>query len=107
MPISQWFNNEVDVYRLSDVADTDNQAWVAHLDGTSEVSCMIQPLDDAYGEDLEGGSYGKDFVLFCAVVDIKQGDKIVDGSTEYIVQGVESYDWQGFSHMELRIRITK
>lgn len=105
MPINQFFDNEVDVYRLDDV-DTDNQAWVIHLTGTQTVSCQIQPLDDSYGEDLEG-SYGKDFVMFCSVVDIKQGDKIVDGSTEYIVQGVESYNWQGFSHMELRIRLTK
>lgn len=106
MPISQFFDNEVDVYRLADVADTDNEAWVAHLDGASAVRCQIQPLDDSYDEDLEG-SYGKDFVMFCAVVDIKQGDKIVDGAVEYMVVGVESYDWQGFSHMELRIRKTK
>lgn len=106
MPISQFFDNEVDVYRLTDTADTDNEAWVAHLDGTSAVSCQIQPLEDAYSEDLEG-SYGKDFLMFCAVVDILVGDKIVDGSAEYIVKGVESYSWQGFSHMELRIRLTK
>ena len=106
MPISQFFDNEVDVYRLADTADTDNQAWAVHLTGTQEVSCQIQPLDDSYGEDLEG-SYGKDFVMFCSVVDIKQGDKIVDGSTEYLVVGVESYSFQGFSHMELTIRKTQ
>ena len=103
MPISQFFDNEVDIERLEDTADTDNEAFQAHL---SDVSCQIQPLDDSYDEDLEG-SYGKDFTMFCAVIDVKQGDKIVDGSVEYMVVGVESYDWQGFSHMELRIRLTK
>lgn len=103
MPISQFFDNEVDVKRLEDTADTDNEEWGDHL---SAVACQIQPLDESYGEDLEG-SYGKDFTMFCAVVDIKQGNKIVDGSAEYIVVGIESYNWQGFSHMELRIRLTK
>ena len=104
MPINQWFDNEVDIKRLEDTAGTDdNEDWGDHL---SDVSCQIQPLDDSYGEDLEG-SYGKDFVMFCAVIDVKQGDKIVDNSVEYLVVGVESYDWQGFSHMELRIRLTK
>lgn len=103
MPIAQFFDNEVTIQRLEDTADTDNQAWGAHL---TEVACQIQPLDDSFSEDLEG-SYGKDFVMFCAVIDVKQGDKIIDNSVEYIVQGVESYSWQGFSHMELRIRLTK
>lgn len=103
MPINQWFDNEVIIKRLEDIADTDNQAWGDHL---TEIACQIQPLDDSYSEDLEG-SYGKDFVMFCAVIEVKQGDKIIDNSTEYIVMGVESYDWQGFSHMELRIRLTK
>lgn len=106
MPISQFLDKTVEVKRLEDTADTDNEAFQDHLVGDDAVVCMIQPLDDSYGEDLEG-SYGKDFVMFCPVVDIKQGDKIVDNSTEYIVQGMESYSWQGFSHLELRIRLTK
>lgn len=101
--ISQFFDNEVDIKRLADTADTDNQKWDDHLSG---VYCQIQPLDDSFSEDLEG-SYGKDFVMFCNVIDVKQGDKIVDGSVEYLVVGVESYSFQGFSHMELRIRLTK
>ena len=104
MPINQFFDNEVTIKRLEDTEGTeDNESWGDHL---TEVACQIQPLDDSYGEDLEG-SYGKDFVMFCSVIDVKQGDKIIDNSTEYIVQGVESYSWQGFSHMELRIRLTK
>ncbi len=106
MPIDQFFTSEVEVKRLEDTTDTDNEAFQDHLVGTSAIKCQIQPLDDSYNEDLEG-SYGKDFVMFCAVVDIKQGDKIVNDSVEYIVVGVESYDWQGFSHMELRIRLTE
>ncbi len=96
MPISQFFDKTVDTYRLADTADTDNQAWVVNLNKTAQtgVKCNIQPLDDAYGEDLES-SYGKDFVMFSEIADIKQGEKIVDGSVEYMVQGVEIYDWQG------------
>lgn len=101
--ISQFFDKQVAVKRLTGTAGTDNEAYGDHL---SEVSCQIQPLEDSYGEDLEG-SYGKDFVMFCEVLNIKQGDKIVDGTVEYLVVGLESYSWQGFSHMELRIRQTK
>lgn len=106
MPIAQFFDNSVEVKRLKDTAGTDNEDFQDHLVGDDAVSCMIQPLDDSYGEDLVG-SYGKDFTMFCLVVDIKQGDKIVDDGVEYIVQGVESYSFQGFSHLELRIRLTK
>lgn len=104
MPISQFFDNEIDIHRLGDTTgEADTESWASHL---TDVSCQIQPLDDSYAEDLEG-SYGKDFLMFCSDIDVKQGDKIIDGSVEYIVQGVESYSFQSFSHMELRIRLTK
>jgi len=104
MSISQFFDNTINIYRLGDTTgEADTESWASHL---SDVSCQIQPLDDAFAEDLEG-SNGKDFLMFCSVVDVKQGDKIIDGSVEYLVAGVESYSWQGFSHMELRIRLTQ
>ena len=103
-PISQFFDNTVDIKRLgATTGEDDTESWATHLEG---VTCQIQPLEDSYGEDIEG-SYGKDFLMFCSVIDVKQGDKVIDNSTEYIVQGVESYSWQGFSHIELRIRLTK
>lgn len=104
MSINKLFDNTVDIYRLGDTDGTDdNESWAVHL---SDVSCMIQPLDDTFSENLEG-SYSKDFKMFCASVDVKQGDKIIDNTVEYLVAGVQSFSFQGFSHLELRIRLTQ
>jgi len=45
--------------------------------------------------------------MFCSVLDIQEGDLIVDGTTSYKVVGVEDFKtWLGLStHMELRIRL--
>lgn len=102
--ISQFFDNTINIDRVGATSgEDDTESWATHLEG---VSCQIQPLDDAFSEDL-AGSYGKDFVMFCGVIDIQQGDKVIDGDDEYLVKGVESYSFQGFSHMEIRIRLTQ
>ena len=105
MSITQLFDKTIDIYRLGDTEGTDdNESWAVHL---ADEDCQIQPLDDAFAEGLDEGSYSKDFVMFCSVIDVKQGDKIIDGTDEYLVAGVESYSFQGCSHMELRIRLTQ
>lgn len=102
--ISILYTSSVDVQRVAATSgEADTQTFGSHL---SSVKCNIQPLDDSFGEDLEG-SYGKDFLMFADVADIAQGDKIVDGSTEYMVMGVESYSLEGYAHLELRIRLTQ
>lgn len=80
------------------------------LDGTSaysttilSVPCHIQPLEEGLSQDLQG-NFGKDFLMVCDVVDIKEGDRLVDGSLEYHVNAVDVYDFEGSAHMELRIR---
>lgn len=104
---SIFFDKTVDVERLAAVTgEADTQAWGTH---TLSIKCSLQPLDDAFGEDLTG-SYGKDFLMFTdnrSDIDIIQGDRINDGTNEYIVQGVESYDFEGYKHNEFRIRLTK
>jgi len=102
--ISILFTSSVDVKRVTATSgEADTQTFGSHL---SAVKCNIQPLDDSFSEDLEG-SYGKDFLMATDTADIIQGDKIVDGSTEYMVMGVESYSFESYSHMELRIRLTE
>ncbi len=104
---SIFFDKTVDVERLeATVGEADTQSWGTH---TLSIKCSIQPFDDAFGEDLDG-SYGKDFLMFSdnrVDIDIIQGDKIIDGSAEYIVMGKEAYDFEGFKHNEFRIRLTK
>ena len=103
MSIEVYYDATSSTKRLSDIASTDNEEY-----GTSitTFNCHIQPLEDSFREDLEG-SYGKDYLLFCAVQDIKEGDIVVNGSTEYLVKGIKSYSFGGQSHMEITLRKTR
>ncbi len=101
--IEQNYNKSITVERFedSDESGDTTESYSAYLIG---VACHIQPLEDAYGEDLDGNS-GKDYLMFCEVLDIKERDKIVDGTEEYKVVGVKSFNFLGANrHMELRIR---
>jgi len=98
--ITDHYNRTVDVLRIADDAGP-TQSYAPHL---SDVACHIQPLDDAYAEGLTG-AYGKDWLMFCAVADILEGDEIVEGDVTYRVVGIESFHFRGEDkHMEIRIR---
>lgn len=103
MAIEDMFDRSVKVQRL--VADgsiaADGEKFEDYI---SNVGCHIQPIDEAFTEDLSGG-YGKDWLMFCGVCDILEGDRVVDGSVEYLVAGVESFAFLGQQrHMEVRLR---
>ena len=100
--ISEFYDKTVSTKRLSATTGTDNESYQTNL---ASVSCHIQPLDEGFLPDMSG-SYGKNFLMFCEVVDIKQGDIVVDGSVEYLVEGVESLSFEGETHLELAIRKT-
>jgi len=102
-PLKNQFDKTVKTKRLTAITETQKEDYQDFL---TNVACMIQPLEDSFGEDLQGG-FGKDFLMFCSVLDIQEGDLIVDGTTSYKVVGVEDFKtWLGLStHMELRIRI--
>lgn len=100
--IESQYNKSVTVQRLAD--EEESGYTEAYEDYITNVACHIQPLDDSYGQDIEG-NFGKDWLMFCAVADIAEGDRIIDGSEEYRVVSVESYRFLGEPrHMELRIR---
>jgi hypothetical protein len=108
--ITDFFDKTVDVYRLMDNDDespgespSDMERYAAHL---TDVDCQIQASDDSFHEDFSG-SYKKDFLMFCGVLDINEKDRIADGLDEYVVNGVEVYNFLGNSHMELRITKTE
>ena len=103
--IAYFFDSKVDTLRLSDTAGRDVEEWGVATN-VAEVACMIQPLDDSFGSDFDG-AYKKDFLMFCNVVDIKQGDRVVNGAIQYDVAGVESYDFIGQTHLEIRLTLMK
>jgi hypothetical protein len=97
------YNKTVSISRLVASGSADTERYQIAI---NSVRCQIQPLDDSAVENIEG-SAGKDFLMFSEYVDLKQEDKVVDGSTVYLVVGVEQYEWQGKKHTETRIRLPK
>ena len=98
--IEEQYNNKVDIERLTD-GDGNVEEYESHIEN---LSCVIQPLDDSYSEDIDG-NFGKSWLMFCSVQDILEGDRVVYGDIEYKVVGVESHSFLGQSrHMELTIR---
>lgn len=103
MALADQFDRVVTVQRLAaDGTIAENgEKFEAHI---AALRCHIQPLDEAFTEDLSGG-YGKDWLMFCDACDILEGDRVVDGSAEYLVAGVEGFAFMGASrHMEVRLR---
>jgi len=102
--IGSQFNKTVSTQRLTAISvdpTIGDEKYEEYLTG---VDCEIQPLDESITEDLSG-SFGKDFLMFAYVNDIIEGDKIIDGTDEYRVVGVENYNFLGEDrHMEIRIR---
>ena len=85
-------------------ASTIKKAYVSHL---TSFRCHVQPLDSEVVQDIPGG-FGKNWLMFCPVLDIKEGDKVVvDGTDEYRVTGVENYNFSRNPHLEVTIRAFK
>lgn len=100
MSISLQYNETVTVKRLAP-GTGNKQAYSTHIE---DLPCCIQPLDPQISSDIQGG-FGKDWLMFCAPGDIAEGDRIIRGSKEYRVTGVESFDFMNQPHMEITIRI--
>ena len=100
MALRDHFDNTADVYRLSDESG-DTEGYEIHL---PRVPCVIQPLDDAYSQDMQG-NFGKEFLMICLVCDIKEGDRVVADGNGHRVTAVDVYTIRGKNRqMELRIR---
>ena len=100
MAIQDQYNNMVTVQRVID----DSGNTEVYDDHIVDLPCVIQPFDDSYNQDIDG-NFGKEWLMFCDVNDILEGDRIVDGVIEYKVVSVESFEFLGkVRHMECRIR---
>ena len=101
--IDAHYTRTVNVLRMAD-GSNDTETYASHLES---VACHIQPLEDAFAEDITG-NFGKDFLMFCDRADILEGDRIVDAERESLIYKVvsrEAYAFRGRAkQMELRIR---
>lgn len=101
MGITSLYNKTCTVERLA-VTTGAKKEYASHLTG---VLCHIQPLTSEYA-NAGDFIFGKDWLLFCDIVDIQEGDRITEGGVEYRVISVESLDFQGRQpHNEVVIRV--
>lgn len=95
------YNQIVSVSRLTPTVNN-TEEYASHLTG---VRASIQPLDDSFSEDIVG-SMGKDRLMFCAVLDIVENDKVTFDSKVYRVVAIENFNdfRRQEQHMEILIR---
>lgn len=106
MGISALYNQTVDIERLENSETSSyKMEYATHLEN---VAVSMQPLDPTFSEDIPGG-FGKDKLMICGLIDIKEGDRVIHGSDQYRVVGVESYltNLGTQHHLEVVIRIWK
>lgn len=102
--IEEDYNIFVDIERLDD--DSGNtETYFPHI---NDYPCLIQPLDDAYSQDVDG-NFGKEWLMMGGVDDILEGDRVINRTTgdEYRITAVEEFEFLDHSHMEFRIRLSK
>ncbi len=90
----------VSVKRFGAVEDTDQ---LAQATLHASLACHIQPDTEDTTEDLPG-SFGRDWLLMCNTVDLKEDDRVTWNSKEYRVIAVSHHDMFGEAHTEARIR---
>jgi hypothetical protein len=102
MSIESMYNTTASTQRETFVTgSTIKKAYTTKL---SSFACHIQPLDPSLTQTLQG-VFGKEWLLICAVADFKEGDKVIAGTNEYRITGVETYDFSTNPHCEITMRM--
>jgi hypothetical protein len=115
MSIEQNFSETVDVERLGYNNGSGSGGSVANDFKEFSIfiiglKCLIQDYDEKIGQDITYG-FGKDKLLFCALKDIQEGDRVIRTQNgkdiDYRVTAVKKFH-QGLNpHMEIKIRVFK
>lgn len=98
--IESLFDETVSVQRLQE--GTGNQ--MEYATNIVALRCAIQQADSEISTDLVG-SYGKDWLMFCPIVDILEGDRVIWNGKTYRVTAVDRLNFHGEKHMEIGLRI--
>jgi hypothetical protein len=93
------YNATVQVLRLTEGADDKKE----YTEIYATIPCHIQPVSGETTGDVPG-AYGKDFRMFCGVLGIKEGDRVIYDGNEYRVTSAQTLDFMGEAHQELTIR---
>lgn len=107
--ISRNYTQSATTERLAWVVDEDEQTnkrtYQANL---SAFKCHLQADTDDIAKD-GGAMFGKDWLMFCDICDIIEGDRVTIGSNEYRVVGVSQFPAlrSPSAHLEVRLRLFK
>lgn len=104
MTISRLYDATARTEREEFIDET--QVKRAYTSKLASVPCHIQPLEAELAQGLPGG-IGKSWLMFCGNSDIRENDKVIVGTTEYRVSGIETYTHSRNPHMEVIIRAFK
>lgn len=104
MSIEKHYTKRFDTKRLAPIeVGSIKKEYVTYLE---DEPCHLQPLSDSVTSDLEGG-FGKDFLMYCDILDIKNTDRIFIDGLEYRITGLETLQFKGNDHLELTVRAFK
>lgn len=98
--ISDYYDQTARIDRLQTTTGN-KKAFSTHIES---LPCYVQPLDAQISQDIEGG-FGKNFLMFSGVADIREGDRVFIDSKEYRIMSSESLTFKGHAHQETVIRI--
>jgi len=107
--ISRHYTQTASTERLGWVVDEDEQTNKREYQtNLASVKCHVQADTDDITKDGTA-TFGKDWLMFCAIVDIIEGDRVTIGSNKYRVVGVSQYPALSgrTSHMEVKLRLFK
>lgn len=101
--IERLFDKVATTERLKAVeGSTSKRAYSTHLES---LRCHLQPLDASTTSDF-AGTFGKDYLLFAEVADLKEADRVIIDDRVFKVTGVEVYDSLARNqHVEATLRI--
>lgn len=106
MSITNFFQKTISTKRYTNIGGSSKrQRLTTNLSG---VSAAIHPVNIELFA-VEGSAFYNSFKMFCTKnLDIKIGDKVIDGSDTYTVNGVADYDdLNGRNDEHMRLSLLK
>lgn len=102
MSISDLYNKTFSSARLAAVADTNKKAFQTNIESFAGT---LHPVETSQ-QQLGDGAFYKTFKIWCDVdLDIKVGDRVVDGDDVYTVSGVSDYNFGRNPHLRLTVSL--
>lgn len=95
----------VTIQRMTmDAGVNKTRTWVDYL---TFVECHIQPLDEQTATLADTRPFKSHLGVFPIEVDIKEGDRVLWGSTKFAVSALEKHTFGSIAHYEAILELAK